>query len=175
MNINILLIIVFSVIVISLLILIYYVYLSNKINYTIIRINEASNRIDSNLKDKYNLLNRSISLIKEKIKDENILKEIVKLRSRKVSNFTLNNILNDSVLEFDKLLNQYKELAKSDEIVKISKQLLVIDNELDTLKKYYDGNVNYYNEMLKKIPTNIVAKIKKYKKKDLFDHIEDSN
>ncbi len=173
MNINILLIIIFCIIVLSLLVLISFININNKINYTLIRINEADSRIGSNLKDKYELLNRSISLIKEKNKDDNILKEIVKLRTRKVSNFTLYNILNDSYLEFEKILKKNKDLLKSDEILKISKQLIAIDSELDTLIKYYDGNVCYYNNMLKKIPTGVVGKIKKYKLKECFISIED--
>ena len=175
MNINILLIIVFSIIVLSLLILIYYIYLNNKINYTLIRINEAYNRIDNNLKEKFDLLNRSISLIKEKNKKEDILKEIVKLRSRKVNTFTLNKILNDSCIEFNSIIDNNKTLEKSDELTKIKKQLIIIDNELATLKDYYNGNVEYYNEMIKKIPTSIVSKIKKYKNKELFDHNEEDN
>lgn len=168
MNINILLIILFSIIVLSLLVLILYMSFSNKINYTIIRINEADSRIESNLKEKYELLNRSISLIKEKIKDENILKEVVKLRSRKVGNFTLYKILNESYDEFNKLLKKNKDLMQSSEIVKINKQLTAIDSELDTLIKYYNGNVLYYNKMLKKLPTSLVAKIKKYVSKEIF-------
>ncbi len=170
MNINILLIVIFCIIVFSLLILILYVSLKNKINYTIIRITEADNRIHSNLKEKYELLDRSISLIKEKTKKEKILDEIVKLRSRKVSNFTLYKILNDSYLEFEKILNKNKDLNKSNEIIKINKQLIAINSELDTLIKYYNGNCIYYNKMLKRIPTSIVAKIKKYRTKELFDN-----
>ncbi len=175
MNINILLIIVFSIIVITLLIFLYFNYLNNKIDYTMIRINEADNRIEKNLKEKYELLNRSISLIKEKVKEENILKEIVKLRSRKVSNSTLNQILNDSYIEFNDIFKKHKELNKSDELDKIRKQIIVINNELDTLKSYYNGNINYYNKMLKRIPTNIVAKIKKYRIKEYLDYLEENN
>ena len=40
----------------------------------------------------------------------------------------------------------------------------------DTLIKYYNGNVDYYNKMLKKFPTSIVAKVKKYNNKELFNN-----
>ena len=165
-----LIIVLFCIIVISLVLLIYYMYLYNKINESLIRIDEAEVRIDNNLRDKYDLLNRSVSLIKSNSKvDDKILAEIVKLRSRKVSNFTLDRILADSYNEFVSILDSNKELNKSDEITKIKKQLILIDNELITLRNYYNGNISNYNKMIKKFPTLIVAKIKKYKTRLFYD------
>lgn len=175
MNINIFLIIFFGAIVVILLLLIYYMYLCNKINYIVLRIDEANKRIDSNLKEKYELLNRSISLIKEKNKNEDILKEIVKLRSRKVSSFTLNEILDESYKEFKSLFDNNDTFKKSDELVKISKQLFIIENELEIVKNYYNENTIYYNKLLKKFPTNIVAKIKKISKKEFFTLVLEDN
>ena len=77
----------FLIITLILLILIYYIFLYNKINESIIRIEEAEARIDNNLRDKYDLLNRSISLIRNKIdlpqkindKDLKDFKNIIKI------------------------------------------------------------------------------------------------
>ena len=60
--------ILFIIIVLILILLITYIILYNRINETIIRINEAENRIDSNLRDKYDTLNRASTLIKSQIK-----------------------------------------------------------------------------------------------------------
>ena len=57
----------FIIIVIIILLAIYYMYLYNKINETIIRVDEAESRIDNNPRDKYDLLNRCVSLFKNKI------------------------------------------------------------------------------------------------------------
>ena len=66
------LIILFIIIVLAILLAIYYMYLYNKINETIIRVDEAENRIDTNLRDKYDVLNRCVSLFKNKITLEDI-------------------------------------------------------------------------------------------------------
>ena len=77
---NTFLITLFIIITTIIIMLIYYVYIYNKINESIIRIEEAESRIDNNLRDKYDLLNRSISLIRNKIDlPQDSFKEIIKL------------------------------------------------------------------------------------------------
>jgi len=160
----------FIIIVIIILLAIYYVYLYNKINETIIRVDEAESRIDNNLRDKYDLLNRCVSLFKNKIEiDQDMFKDIVKLRARKISNFELDRILVKSYDEFLSLYEDNKELRKSDEIYKAFRQLEIINEELITLRNYYNANILNYNKMIKKFPTNIVAHVKKYKERPFYD------
>lgn len=164
------LIILFVIIIIVILTLIYYVYLYNKINETIIRVDEAESRIDSNLRDKYDLLNRSITLFKSKIElDDKAFKDIAKLKARKISNFELDRILVNTYNEFLAIYENNKDLRDSDELYKTAKQLELIDEELVTLRTYYNANITNYNKMIKKFPTNIIAKIKKYKERLFYD------
>lgn len=170
MNGNIFLIILFIVITILILVSIYYVYLYNRINETIIRVDEAETRIDNNLRDKYDLLNRCVSLFKNKIElDPNTFKDIIKLRARKISNFDLDRVLVSAYNEFLTLYEAHSELRESDEIYKASRQLELIDEELLTLRNYYNANITNYNKMIKKFPTNIIAKINKYKERPFYD------
>lgn len=167
---NTFLIILFLIITIIILTLIYYICLYNKINESIIRIEEAESRIDNNLRDKYDLLNRSISLIRNKIElSQDAFKEIIKLRSRKISNFDLDRILVESYNEFLGIYEANPKLRESDEIFKVSRQLEIINEELLTLRNYYNANITNYNKMIKKFPTNIVAKIKHYKERTFYD------
>ena len=60
-------------------------------------------------------------------------------------------------------------LRENDEIFKVSRQLEIINEELYTLRNYYNANITNYNKMIKKFPTVIVAKIKKYKERSFYD------
>lgn len=172
---NTFLIILFIIIILILITLITYIILYNKINDSIIRINEAENRIDNNLRDKYDTLNRLQTLIKNKIKiDEEEFKDILKLRSRKLSNFELDRILVKIHNDFIAIYEKNSELKANDEIYKAYKQLELIDEELNTLRNYYNANIATYNKMIKKFPTLIIAKIKKYKEKFFYD-LKDQN
>ena len=159
----------FIILTTIIILLITYIHLYNKINESIIRIDEAESRIDNNLRDKYDLLNRSISLIRNKIDlSPDTFKEIIKLRARKISNFDLDRILVKSYNEFLSIYEANSKLRESDEIFKVSRQLEIINEELLTLRNYYNANITNYNKMIKKFPTNIVANIKKYKERDYY-------
>lgn len=167
---NTFLIVLFIIIILIILTLIYYIYLYNKFNETIIRVDEAESRIDNNLRDKFDLLSRCASLIRTKIKlDDDAFKDIVKLRSKKISNFELDRMLVKCYNEFLTIYEDNKELRESDEIFKASRQLEIIDEELATLRNYYNANISNYNKMTKKFPTIVVAKIKKYKERSYYD------
>lgn len=160
----------FIIITLIISLLITYIHIYNQINESIIRIEEAESRIDNNLRDKYDLLNRSISLIRNKIElGPDAFKEIIKLRARKISNFDLDRILVKSYNEFLSIYEANIKLRESDEIFKVSRQLEIINDELLTLRNYYNANITNYNKMIKKFPTNIVANIKKYKEKPFYD------
>ena len=147
-----------------------YINMYNKINEAIIRIDEAESRIDNNLRDKYDLLARIVPIIKSNIKlKDDQFKDLLKLKTMKLSNFDLDRVLVTVSNEFILVYDNNSSLKENEEIYKAYKQLDIIDDELYTLRNYYNGNITNYNSMIKKFPTNIVAKIKKYKEKTFYD------
>ena len=157
-------------IIIICLIVATYAYLYNKFQDVIIRINEVEATIDTNLRNKYDLLNKSISIIKGNVKiEDDIFDEIVKLRSRKISNFDLDRKLILAFNEFNSVKSQNKELNKSEELNKIEKDIEDIDNKLTTFREYYNENITKYNRLVKAFPTNIIALTNKYEEILFFD------
>ena len=162
--------ILFIIIILAITFSIFYIHLYNKFNESIIRINEAESRIDTNLRDKYDLINKSISIIKANIKlDEKKFNDLLILKTKKISNFELDRTLTKAYNELLTILENNKELRDSDELYKANKQIELIDEELVTLRNYYNANILNYNRMIKKIPTNIIARIKKYNERLLYD------
>ena len=142
-----------------------YIYLYNKFQD-----NEVESIIDTNLRNKYDLLNKSISIIKGNIEiDDEIFDEIVRLRSRKISNFDLDRKLILAYNEFNTVKNHHKELEKSDEVKKIAGEIDEIDTKLSIYREYYNNNISKYNKMVKSFPTNLIALISKYEEKLFFD------
>lgn len=147
-----------------------YATIYNDFQDVVVRINEVEAMLDSNLRNKYDLLNRSIALINAHVTEEKeIFDDIVKLRSRKISNFELDRILIVAYNEFIVFKEEHKEINKSEEIKKISEELILIDKSLESLRNYYNNNITKYNKMTKSFPTNIVASICKYKEKLFYD------
>lgn len=167
---EILMIVILIIIVLVCALAVFYARIYNRFQDYIIRINEVESMIDSNLRSKYDLINRAIPIIKTNIdKDKEVFGEIVKLRSRKVGNFELYRILVRASNELNGLKNEFPNIEKSDEIKKIISQIDDIDLKVDNSIEYYNDNISIYNELLKKFPSNIVATFCKYKEKLFFD------
>ena len=79
----------------------FFVIIYNKYQELILRINEAEGYIDDTLRTRFDLINRSISIIKAHIKTEKEpFENIVKLRSRKITNFEMDRKINEALNEF---------------------------------------------------------------------------
>jgi LemA protein len=150
--------------------LISYTLMFNRFQEYIIRINEAEANIDSVLRKRFDLLNKSINIIGGNIEsDEEILPMIVKLRSRKLTNFELDRLLYEAINEFNRYKDTYPELKTSETFVKIDTTLLESELEIYALRKYYNDTITEYNKLVTSIPTNLIARFFKYKIKTYFD------
>jgi len=159
-----------SIVIIVCLILILLVATYNHFQDYIIRINEADENIDAVLRKRFDLLNKSIGIIKANIEsEEEILEGIVKLRSKKLSNFELDRSLYDAINEFHTIKEKYPELQTNDEFVRIDINLMESESEIVGLRKYYNDIITDYNKLVKSCPSNFIAILKKYKTKDYFD------
>ncbi|MEG0137570.1 MAG: hypothetical protein RR708_01110, partial [Bacilli bacterium] len=84
-------------IVIICIILIWYISLYNRFQEYIIRINEAEASIDSTLRKRFDLLNKSTDIIRVVIKKDDALDCVLKLRSQKLNNFELVRKIYDEI------------------------------------------------------------------------------
>ena len=167
---DLLILILFTIVVFICIIIAVYTFIYNKFQDVIIRINEVEASIDTNLRKKYDNINRSVSIIKANIDvKSDVFDEIIKLRSRKISNFDLDRKLVQAYNELLNVREENKKTIKSDEVDKIFKQLKEIDMKLDTYRDYYNANIVKYNKMVKSFPTNIVALMCKYQERLFFD------
>ena len=150
--------------------LLWYITIYNKFQNYIIRINEAEASIDSTLRKRFDLLNKSISIIKAntQIKEE-IFEEIIKLRSRKITNFELDRRLYEGINEFDKIKEEHEDLKKCDNFIKIELNLNESEAEIVACRKYYNDIITDYNKEVRSFPSNIIAKLCNYKQKTYFD------
>lgn len=157
-------------IIVICILLIWYISTYNHFQNYIIRINEAETNIDSILRKRFDLLNKSIGIIKANVNiEEDIMEVIVKLRSRKLSNFELDRILYEAINEFHQYRENYEELKNSESFIKIDISLNESEPEIMASRKYYNDIITDYNKLVRTFPSNIVAKMFKYKIKTYFD------
>lgn len=170
--------VILCILIVICVVMIYSVATYNHFQDYIIRINEADVNIDATLRKRFDLLNKAITIIKSNTKTkEEVLEPIVKLRSKKISNFELDRKLYDCINEFQSYKEKFPKLALDEEYLKIEIGLMESESEIVGLRKYYNDIVTDYNKMVKSCPSNLIAMMKKYKAKDYFDgtNIDEEN
>ena len=89
--------------------MIWYITTFNRYQSYIIRINEAEANIDSILRKRYDLLNKSRGVIKSNTEEKKVLEELAGLRSKKLTNFELDRKIYDAI---KRLLNSLTEKGR---------------------------------------------------------------
>lgn len=163
-------VVILSVIIVVCLILILLIATYNHFQDYIIRINEAEVNIDSVLRKRFDLLNKSVGIIKANVNtDEQILEILEKIRSKKLINFDLDRNLYEAINEFHTLKEKYPKLQENKEFIKIEINLIESEAEIVGLRKYYNDIITDYNKLVRNCPSNLVALFKGYKTKSYFD------
>ena len=152
------------------LLLIWYVNIYNNYQNYIIRINEAEAFIDTTLRKRFDLLNKSIEIIKSVTKTKkDVLKELTDLKSVKLSNFELDRKLYEFINELNGLKESNIELKNNENFLKIDLGIIESESEIVAARKYYNDIITDYNKLVRTFPSNVVAKICGYKIKTYFD------
>lgn len=162
----------FSILLIIIIILclggIYYIIFFNKLNDLKTKVMEAESIIDENLRLKYDSLIRISNSIKKNMKnDKNYFKEYERLNEMNITNFDMDRKLNEG---FTLILKMRDDLNLDDEelnneIEKIKR----LDEKLTATKNYYNKNTSLENAIIRRFPTNVIAKIHDFKIKLFFD------
>ncbi len=148
---------------------IYYVTAFNALNDLKTKMDEAESIIDENLRTKYDTLIRLSNIVKKSMKqDKNYFKEYEKLNEMNISNFDMDRKLNEG---YTLLLKMIGDLNLEDVIDIISEvdNIKRIDEKLTAAKNYYNKNTSKSNAIIRRFPTNLIAKIHKFKVKLFFD------
>ena len=152
------------------LLLIWYINIYNNYQNYIIRINEAEAFIDTTLRKRFDLLNRSIEIIKKVTNTKkDVLNQIKDLKSIKLSNFELDRKLYEAINEFNGYKESNEDLKNNEEFLKVDLGLLESESEIVAARKYYNDIITDYNKLIRTFPSNIVGKISGYKIKTYFD------
>ncbi len=148
---------------------IYYINAFNKLNDLKTKIMEAESIIDENLRIKYDTLIRISNNLKKSMKsDKNYFKEYEKLKDMNISNFDMDRKLNEGftlILKMQSDLN----LEKDEELNKDLESIKRLDEKLTAAKNYYNKTTSLENAIVRKFPTNLIAKIHNFKTRLLFD------
>lgn len=136
------------------------------------RVSESESAIDVLLNQRFDLLPNIIETVKGYTKHESgTLEELVKLRSSYNNDgFSIDETekINKKFGSIIALAENYPELKANSQFMSLQSTLSDIEDKLNSARLFYNNAVTRYNNMVESIPSNIVAKIFGFNKKELF-------
>lgn len=133
--------------------------------------------IDTLLKKRYDLIPNLISTVKTYMQHERgTLTEITELRAKAISG----NISDDEKVELDNKVTKalggimvavenYPDLKANQNFMQLQRSLTEIEEQISAARRAYNASVTDYNNAIEMIPTNIMASIMHYQRKQVFE------
>lgn len=164
--------IIIAVVVIILIFVLWYISTSNKLNRSIVKIDEALSGIDVALTKRYDVLTKMIEVVKSYAKHEKeTLFEVIKLRKdmsiKEISD--ANRIMDENYKKINVVAENYPELKSSENYKTLQQSIADVEEHLQAARRFYNSNVSYYNQLLVSFPTSSIAKNKGMTKRDFFE------
>ena len=155
------------IIIIGMISLLYVITYNDLVSYKI-RIEKAEGIIDEKLREKYDLIAKMNINIKKVVNKKDYLKDYIELKDKRISNYEMDRKLTEAMNIILEVKNDYSELNNK-EFNNNFKKIEEINETLISCKTYYNKNTSELNKIIRKFPSNIVAKIHRYKIKPFFD------
>lgn len=161
-------------IIFALALILAFVYISiyNKLQKNLIRINEAEFEIDETLRKRYDILVQIESIINEATKlKQNNFKDLED-KNKEISNFDFDRTLTKATNTFNKIWQDYPVELDKDEFRQLMVDLKINEEKNEASKSYYNRYTTNLNSLIKKFPSNIVAKLHDIDERLYFDNKE---
>lgn len=143
--------------------------INNRFKFAIIKIEKAEEDINLYLQKKKELIERTIPIIKKELKLKEYLNDINSINDE-TNNFNKNDILKKLSNEIYKTIDENEKLYKSDSLMSIINELSDNEENIVGSIKFYNDTVVDYNKLAISFPTNIIAFVKRYKKKQFYNN-----
>ncbi|WP_461815993.1 LemA family protein [Faecalimonas sp.] len=138
-------------------------------------IEEAFSTMDVYLKKRWDLVPNLVETVKGYVEHEqSTLKEIVELRNCSYEKMPINdkinqnNLLSKEINQLMALVEAYPDLKANTTFMELQLELSKIENDIVQSRKYFNAVVKEYNNKVEMFPSNVVARIMHFTKKELF-------
>lgn len=140
-------------------------------------VEESWAQIDVQLKRRYDLIPNLVETVKGYAKHEKeTLTEVVELRNKmgetnlsRQDTMEVNDQLSGALKSLFALREDYPDLKANENFKMLQEELTQTENKIAYSRQLYNNTVMKYNTKIQSIPTNIIAGIHKFEKRDMLE------
>ena len=137
---------------------------------------EAWLNVDTEFKRRSNLIPSLIEVVKGYAEHErSLLEELVRLRESTLNNQSSFSSRATDEAEFKNILfklmvrlESYPDLKSSQSFLELQKELRNTEDRIQAALRFYNGNIRENNTQIYQFPSNIIANIFEFRKKEFF-------
>jgi LemA protein len=140
------------------------------------RVDEAWSGMDVQLKKRYELIPKLVSIVGSFAESEkNILTTVTELRSKALSTDDIkvqadvDTSITPGIQSILVSVEAYPDIKSSDNFVKLQNQFVEIEEAISYARKYYNGTVRQLNTALSTFPTVLLTKAFNFKHAPFFE------
>lgn len=140
------------------------------------RAKEAWSDIDVQLKRRYNLIPNLVETVKGYAAHEReLFEEVTRARTRAMGAQTIKekgeaeNMLASTLKSLFAVAENYPDLKASTNFLELQRELRDTEDKIQAARRFYNTNVRDLNIKIESFPTNIIAGVLGFKKRDFFE------
>ncbi len=162
------------VVVILALVVLYVVYLFNRLIALRNRVDNAWSQIDVQLKRRYDLIPNLINTVKGYMKHERgVLTEVTKMRSKLISGdikekAKASDMITSALKTIFAVAENYPKLMASENFKMLQEELSGTESKIAYSRQFYNDNVLELNNKVQQFPSNVMANMLGFKVRDFF-------
>lgn len=165
----------YAIIIVSIVLILVAIAIYNNLVCTNYQCDEAWSNVEAEFKRRYVLIPALVSTVKGYVSHEKqLLEELVKLREKAFDN--RNSVLSpENEAEFSRNLNRlivrleaYPKLKASRNFRELQCELANTEDRIQAALRFYNANVRRINSAIEQFPSNILANLFNFEKRNFF-------
>ena len=141
------------------------------------KVEEAESGIDIALTKRFDVLTKMLEAVKGYVDPEKeTLEKIVEMRNAMnlndatiIEKQDITRQMDEAIRAINMMVEQYPDLKASENFKTLQLSITDVEEHLQAARRVYNANVSSYNQRVQLFPSNMIAKIFKFKSREFFE------
>lgn len=138
---------------------------------------ESWANVETELQRRHDLIPRLVAVVKGYAEHERgLIQEITRLREECVAargsmreRSSLESRLDEGVRRLTARVEAYPELQADQHFLQLQEELVITEDRLQAARRFYNGNVRDNNNLIRTVPSNIIAGLCRFAEREFFE------